>query len=501
MKDSAQKTETFSITIPTREEIYQTYNQGPEAVVTLFYDFANQFMAVLTTMQQRLLLLEDQVAKNSSNSSKPPSTDGYRKENQTKSLRKKSGKKPGGQKGHKGVTLEQVDNPDDTVLHQVQACGNCNASLKDIPATDIEKRQVHDIEIKLSVTEHKAEKKECPHCGSLTTGEFPEDVKQPVQYGPLVLSLAVYFSQWQLIPLWRTKQTFSDIFHIEISESTILAATEKAAVKIAPIINRIKCYLIYLAVLAHFDETGIRVAGALYWIHSISTEKLTFYAVHKKRGDEAMQAIGILPLFLGIALHDHWDSYFKYLCLHALCNAHHLRELEFLIERYDQKWAKKMVTHLLVIKEAVEGAKLEGKKELAEAQLTVFSNVYDQIVNEGFIQNPFITPVVKKRGKVKRTKAQNLLLRLQKNKQETLRFMYDFRVPFDNNQAERDIRMVKLKQKISGCFRTFTYAEIFCNIRSYLSTVRKHNHSILAAIESVFLGTPYIPEALLVIQP
>jgi transposase len=457
-----------------------------------------EYMTAITALQQRQQALEDQINKNSTNSSKPPSSDGYKKKNSTASLRKKSDKKTGGQQGHQGKTLEQVKNPDSVELHTVSTCGNCNNTLIDVSCANIEKRQVFDLPpLHITVTEHQVEKKQCPSCGEITTAKFPEKVTQPVQYGSSVLSLATYLTTWQLLPLWRTKETFSDIFHLNISEATILTATKQAERNVTKIVEHIKNFIATMAMVAHFDETGLRVAGKLHWLHSVSTTLLTYYAIHAKRGEEAMKEIAILIKFQGIAVHDHWKSYFLYTCQHALCNAHHLRELTFLIEQYGSSWAEKMMQLLVEIKDFVEEAKKAGKDILAKEQALQYSQQYDVIVREGFDQNPLTQDQIsKKRRRIKHTKAQNLLGRLRDYKKETLRFMYDFKVPFDNNQAERDIRMTKLKQKISGCFRTFENANTFCTIRSYLSTVKKHNYGILAALESVFTDDPYIPETL-----
>lgn len=498
MDSAARATEKYIISVPTDQEIISSCQQGKNAVLALFHTYTQEVTTVLTTVQQRLTEVEQQIAKNSSNSGKPPSTDGYQKKNQTSSLRSKSGKKPGGQEGHDGGTLMQVDTPTEKVSHAVDTCGNCNAPLKDTPVSGIEKRQVFEIEIRFPVIEHQAEKKVCPRCGFTTTAAFPQNVTQPVQYDPQFLSLAVYFTQWQLVPLFRTQQIFVDLGSVPISETTILKAIEKMSRELDGILKLIESYLIYLADTVSFDESGMRVEGSLHWLHSASTEKLSYYDIYKKRGQEAMDAMGILPLMLGIAAHDHWKPYFSYACLHALCNAHHLRELQFITDCYNQEWTAKMSTHLLAIKGALEAAKQEGKNALSKEQLALFSEEYDRIVDNGFFVNPLL-PLVKKRGRVKKTKPQNLLGRLQRNKTEVLRFMYDFRVSFDNNLAERDIRMVKLRQKISGCFRTMAFARHFCRVRSYLSTAHKHDHSILAAIKSVFDGDIYVPETLLAV--
>jgi len=495
----------MTFTLPTRNDIHSAYEKGEEAVVEIVDELLrviNELNRANVLLAQRVKALEDQTAKNSRNSSKPPATDGYRKPT-PRNLRTVSGRKPGGQKGHPGSTLQQVANPDEWIQHPLLFCQNCNTSLADEPVQAVEKRQVFDLpEISIIVTEHQAEKKHCPNCGKTTTAAFPRDITQPAQYGPRIRAQGVYFSQEQLIPLNRTAEILSDLYGAALSETTILSFQEEASVKLLPVTGRIKDALTYHSPVDHFDETGIRVANKLYWLHSVSNKLLTLYRIHKKRGVAAIEAVDILPHFLGKAIHDHWESYFSYTnCRHALCNAHHLRELKFIAEQYNQPWAKQMAKLLVTIKDAVHAAKQAGMDALRPTQLKTFSDQYDQLVHVGLSANPMPPPEKQQhRGRVKHTPAQNLLLRLQKNKQETLLFMYDFAVPFDNNQAERDIRMTKLKQKISGCFRTEKYATIFCAIRGYISTVRKHNHRILAALESLFQGDPYIPETLLLVK-
>jgi transposase len=500
MKKAAQTITKLTVSIPTDGEIKSACQEGEEEVLKLFHNFSSDVAQTLAIVKDSLNEAADQTAKDSHNSSKPPSSDGLKKPNLTQSLRKKSGKTPGGVEGHTGDTLRQVGNPDETIDHTADLCENCGQSLVSEQVSGYEKRQVFEIEIRFPVIEHKAEKKVCPSCGEITTAPFPQDVTQPVQYGKKLLATAVYLNQYQLVPLFRTQQIFLDLGNIPISQTTILKAVEKMSHNTEGVVKRIKSYLTYWAEVVFFDESGIRALGKLRWLHSAGNKLATLYEIHKKRGTEAMNKIGILPNLTGIAVHDHWDSYFDYFCRHSLCNAHHLRELTFIEEAYEQKWATAMIRHLLAIKDAVDTAKKEEGSALSMEQLSSYSQEYDRIIEWGLTDNPPL-PYVKKRGRVKKTKPQNLLVRLKGNKEETLRFMYDFRVSFDNNLAERDIRMIKLRQKISGCFRTEKYAEHFCNIRSYLSTVHKHNHSVFAAVLSVFEGDPYIPEILQVVEP
>ena len=490
-----------SVSLPTREDIHTAYVQGEDAVVALI----EGLFQGIHSFESRVRALEDQVAKNSRNSSKPPSTDGYHKPN-PHNLRTSSGKQSGGQKGHPGSTLRQVKQPDHVIIHSLRVCSGCQTSLINIPVVEVKKRQVFDLPpVALEVTEHQTEMKRCPRCGTKSTAEFPAAVSQPTQYGPRLKSQLVYFNQYQLIPLERTQEMVFDLYGHCIGEGTIVTAGESAAATVAPVNEQIKQYLIEKSVVDHFDETGIRVTGALAWLHTTSTDTVTYYSVHGKRGTQAMNAIGILPFFRGIAVHDHWKSYFTYTnATHALCNAHHMRELAFIKEEYAQPWAGDMSTLLIEIKDAVACARISGSAYVEPRTIAAFSKRYDRIIDYGLQSNPspsLVTALTgerkKRRGRIKQSPAKNLLDRLKTYKQETLRFLYDFRVPFDNNQPERDIRMTKLKQKISGCFRSKANAQVFCLIRGYLSTVRKEGHRILDALESTFSSTPYVPAILM----
>jgi len=460
-----------------REDIEKIYDLGKDAVVDL-----------ILQLLDRIEKLEAQLNKDSHNSSKPPSSDGLRRNQRTRSSRKRSGKKPGGQEGHNGKTLEMSDSPDKIIKLESKRCACCGESLNGCISKGIDKRQVFEIpEIKLEVTEYQAEINECPKCGHVNKGEFPENVTKRTQYGNYLHSLAVYFRNYELIPTERTSEIFEDIFGVSLSEGTIVNATTRCAAKLSAFKSWVKEGILNSRI-AHFDETGININGKLHWMHNASTPFLTSYNVHRKRGNKAFNEIGILPEYSGKAMHDHWVPYLNYECEHLLCNAHHIRELIFAHEEEKQPWAKKMIEFLCEAKRDKEEAGEKGEN-LKPDVLKSYEKRYKRILAEGFKNNPPPVPDIKgKRGRKKKGKILSLLERLRDYQNETLAFMYGADIPFDNNLAERDIRMFKVQQKISGLFRSFSGAEQFCLIRSFLSTARKQGYNIIDAIYAILNG-------------
>ena len=446
------------------------------------------------TLRERVQTLEEQVAKNSHNSHKPPSSDGLAKP-KPKSLRPKSERPTGGQPGHPGYTLRMAEKPDRIVPHRVERCSGCGRSLAGQEPDRVERRQVHDLpEPKLEVTEHQAEVKTCP-CGCVNRATFPPEAAAPVQYGPRVKSVGVYLGEYQLLPFDRLTEIMRDLFACEsFSEGTLANFKADCSRRLEPVEAAIRD-LASVAPVAGFDETGVRATGSLHWLHTVSTRLLTWYYAHKRRGCEAMDAAGILSEYRGCAVHDFWKSYFDYGCDHALCNSHLLRELTFLWEEQKQMWAKEMIDQLLAIKEEVATAGKAGLSALPPSDQDRFLKGYERIVKAGYDQNPAAEPAPgpKRRGRRKQSKARNLLDRFRDYPNEILAFMHDFAVPFDNNQSERDLRMMKLRQKISGTFRSFQALVNFCRIRGYVSTARKNGLNALDALQRVFLGNPFMP--------
>lgn len=429
--------------------------------------------------------LKDRLALNSSNSSKPPSTDGLAKP-APKSLRTKTGRKPGGQLGHPGRTLEQVSKPDHLVPHKLGRCpcGLCQGlSLRHEPVLDYEKRQVFELPHKpLEVTEHQAEIKRCPISGRLVTAAFPEEVKAPAQYGPRFKAQMVYFNEQHFIPFERLTQVCLDLYGQPLSEATIAAANHRVYANLTGF-EQTLVNLLPQAPINHCDESGLRVGRKLHWLHVVSNAQWTFYGVHPKRGVIAMDYFNIIPRCKNWIIHDHFKPYFTYNnCFHALCNEHHLRELKFLYEENQEAWAKELSAFLL---DCNERRQREGVLEEKQFKKTLAQ--YHSILAKGRQRHPRLE------GRGRQSKAANLLDRLEDYDFNVLAFLLDPFVPFTNNQGERDIRMEKVRQKVSGCFRTLHGARVFARNRSYISTCRKQGRNILDALTDAITGKPFIP--------
>jgi transposase len=473
----------------SREETCAVYAQGEDAVVALVEGLLER----IDQLETRLAALENQRKKDSRNSSKPPSGDGFAK--RTKSLRQQGERSSGGQSGHQGSTLEWSDQVDEVVVHPVLQGESCGQELTDVGVESWRLRQVHDLPpLHLIVSEHQAEEKRCPCCGVLNQASFPAEVNSVGQYGGGIKGLMVYLMVGQLLPSMRVCDVLREVVGCELSEGTLYNAYAQCDEHLEPIEQHLKA-AIQQAEVGHFDETGMRVGGKLMWLHVASTEALTYYFIHPKRGQFAMDAMDILPHFSGTSIHDGWSSYGHYDCGHGLCNAHHLRELLFVVERYQQEWADEMMSLLVEIKTQVETAKAAGFSVLSATQIADFEQRYQRLIEQGLKDNPPPPTDPKQlpsKGRPKQSPPKNLLDRLSKQS-AVLAFMYDFQVPFDNNQAERDLRMMKLRQKISGGFRSMEGAQRFCRIRGYISTLRKQGIDVLDALKQVFIGNPVFP--------
>jgi transposase len=424
-------------------------------------------------------LLAGRLNLNSKNSSKPPSTDPNREKTPAK---KRAGRKPGGQKGHIGKTLTKVDDPDFIEPIKIDRRTLPPGRYSD---GGYESRQVFDIELSRVVTEYRAQIL-VDESGMRFVASFPEGVSKAVQYGSGLKAHSVYMSQYQLIPYNRIQDHFEDQINVPISQGSICNFNKEAFCLLADFENRAKQELAD-AQIAHADETGINKNGDRIWLHNLSNAQWTLFYPHEKRGKEAMDAMGVLPAFKGTLCHDHWKPYYKYGCTHALCNAHHLRELTFAWEQDGQQWAKKIKELLETInKDVIIHA---GVLDAVESKK--YRKKYKNFIKQAQVEcpEPERPPTKKgKRGRIKKSKSRNLLERLKNYEDDVLRFMENEHVPFTNNLGENDIRMTKVQQKISGCFRSLEGAHIFCRIRSYLSTCRKHGVKSSLALNLLFEG-------------
>jgi transposase len=440
------------------------------------------------------------VARDSHNSSLPPSSDPpWQKVPRTRSLRQKSGRRPGGQPGHRGATLQQSANADHLITHAPEACPGCGASLREAKVLSAQRRQVFDLlPVKMIVTEHRRETRRCSNCGAKARAEFPAGLRAPVQYGPALLARAAYLNLYQLVPVARTSEAIRDLFGCALSPATVARAGRFSSGKLVSSEQRIKAAIRDSRVVGA-DETGLRVAGTNGWRHVARTDELTHFAYDPRRGRDAMNEVGILPQFTGTLVRDGFHSYARCgRCRHALCNAHLLRDLVFVEETDPSQaaWTKPLAKLLLEIKEAAAQAHAAGQAQLSEAARGAYLRRFDRLVNKADRLNPQprggrdgASDSPHKQGSPL-SPPRRLVNRLRGRREEILRFMSDLTVPFTNNGSERDLRMVKVQQKIGGCFRTEDGARDFCRVRSYLSTARKQGHRLLYALERVLAGKP-----------
>lgn len=446
---------------------------------------AKVLLAQVEVLTARVTELEGRLALNSQNSSKPPSSDGLGRP-KPKSRRQKGLHSTGGQKGHQGHTLKKVAQPDHIEPHLPPSqCDACHRPLPD--AVVVETRQVFEIPpLRHEVTEHQVLEARCA-CGKLHRGEFPAEVAAPVPYGPRIKAAVVHLTHHHMLPLARTGALTGDLFGLPISDATVLAINEEARVLLAPTVAAMGGSL-KTAPVAHADETGMRVSGKLYWLHVLATRTLTWIGSHMNRGKKAFDAFGILAVFVGTLVHDGWKPYRDLACTHALCNAHHLRELTYIFEEMKQAWAKRLID--LLVGACHEVAAADGA--LAGERIAYYRSAYAEILAEGEAANPRAPPSGR-RGRTKQSKALNLLDRLRTYADDVWRFMTDHNVPFSNNTAEQAVRMPKVKQKISGGFRTPAGLETFCTLRSYLTTLHKQGANLFHALTLTFQGHPPQP--------
>lgn len=494
---------TFSMELRSENERLRKENarQARELAAALeairqLTEHAQQLTEHAQQLTERVRELEAQLGQDSHNSHWPSSRDKGRRK--TKSLRAPSGKKAGGQPGHPGATLTLKDEVDAVVEHRPSTCKACGGVLEGCETVGLtaERRQVLDVPpLRLCVTEHRAAQVQCPGCGQVNQGTFPAGVSQATQYGPEVKGLCVYLNQHQMLPLQRLTEMMNELFGCQLTAGSIVNWQREAAQRVHATVDSIKQALC-AAPVVHCDETGVYVAGARHWLHVLGTANLTYYFPHRKRGRAGIEEMGVLPTFTGVAVHDNWSAYGVYNCQHALCNVHHLRELTYIDEEFKQPWAAEMRHFLVEAKAAVAAASHAGLTSLTPADRQHFTDTYQRILDAAFAANPVPPdgwPRRSQRGRPKKPKARNLAERFDTQRQKVLAFLDDFNVPFDNNLAERDLRMLKVQQKISGCFRSWSATEQAATLRSYLSTMRKQHHNPLHLLSELFAGRLLAP--------
>ena len=444
----------------------------------------------IAALQSQVAQLQSKLNKNSRNSSKPPSSDGLNKPT-PKSLRV-AGKNPtGGQKGHPGSTLRQTTQPDKIVVHNV--AHQCQACHLELPFAYVsETRQVFDLpELQFEVTEHHAMQAICA-CGHVHTAEFPAGVRATVQYGPSAQAAMVHLNLNHAVSVQRTAALMKDLFGLSVSQATVIKAAVASAAILQPTVDAIGQGAVNADVL-HADETGLRVLKKLHWLHVLATDTLTWMGCHPKRGGEAFDALALLQQFKGVLVHDGWMPYKSLQCQHALCNAHHLRELTYLLEEQDHAWAGDMI-ELLTHANHLDNLHCAGglvahyNSRKYQAEIRELRDLYEAILAQAQTDNPVVAPSTGKRGRAKQSKATNLIGRLRDYADDVWRFMTQPGIPSTNSLAEQTVRMPKVKQKVSGCFRTLPGAQTYCVIRSYCATMHKQGANVFESLVAAFKG-------------
>ncbi len=471
----------------TPSSLSQLSHAHKDALILMQQEQIKELQTAVKQLQSRLNM-------SSRNSSKPPSSDGLNKP-APKSLRVAGQRPTGGQKGHTGNTLSQVAQPDTIVVHGVpDQCQACQSKLSF--AYVGETRQVFDLpSLQFEVTEHHAMQAICT-CGQVHTGEFPAGVNAGVQYGARAQAAMVHLNQNHAVSIQRTAALMNDFFSLTVSQASVVRATQTGANLLQPTVQAIGQAAVSAAVL-HADETGLRVAAKLHWLHVLATDTLSWMGVHPKRGAQAFDALALLQQFKGILVHDGWIPYKALPCQHALCNAHHLRELTYLLQEQGQAWAGDMIELLTYANHTDNANCAQGQLPSYQAkqyqtEVRDMRYLYDAILSEAQAQNP-LAPSIGKRGRPKQSKATNLIARLRDYSDDVWRFMTQPNVPFTNNLAEQTVRMPKVKQKVSGCFRTMQGAQAYCVIRSYCATMHKQGANVFESLADTFKGTPPQP--------
>ena len=471
----------------TSEEIIEKLTQENKKQA----ETISRLLETIDELNQKIKELTEKLKRNSKNSSQPPSSDGLSKPSPN-NHRKSSGKKRGGQIGHPGSHLSTMVDPDEVIKYMPSDCCECHLKDKceDIANID-ETRYIIDAIVEVKITAHQTLTIDCPLHRRMKRGAFPDNIKAPVQYGHNLQALVVSLNTIGAVSVNRTHKILSSVFNIPLSTGTINGIVSRCATKLDGVIEYIR-ERAAASKIVNCDETGTRVNGQTMWVHNASNTEYTHLSIHEKRGSEGMEAGGVLPMFFGTAVHDCWAPYWKYDEIkHALCCAHILRELTGVEENYpEQKWATAFKKLLLKMKAVKEKGKQSGK-EISRYYLEKFDSLYDKIIKQAYRKNPKIESTIKKRGRKKKGVVLSLIDRLATYKESICLFVNDITVPFDNNQAERDIRMIKTKTKVSGCFRSIEGARDYLKIMSYIGTATKQKYNPYEAIRQAILGEPY----------